>query len=173
MERNNRIPVTRLSRYYDEIDFDLELDMAREVIEEDANFTVVLYRIDRAHSNSDDIYGESASREIRYLAPAELKVLVNLNESKNETYSENGAVRYQDYGNLIFTVLNNQLVEKGVDISFGDIIGYSDREDNLKYFEVFNDGRINSDNKHTQFGYKSYFRTVSCVVVDPDQFNGI
>jgi hypothetical protein len=173
MERKNRIPITRLSRYYDEVDFDLELDMAREVIEEDANFTVVLYRIDKTNSNNDDVYGESESREIRFEPPVELKVLINLQEAENKSYAENGSLRYQEYGNLVFTVLNKQLVDKGVDISYGDIIGYSDRESNLKYFEVFNDGKINSDNLHTQFGYKSYFRTISCVVVDPDQFNGI
>jgi formylmethanofuran dehydrogenase subunit E len=94
-------------------------------------------------------------------------------KSENKSYSENGSLRYQDYGNLTFTILNKQLNDKGVDISYGDIIGYSDRESNLKYFEVFDDGKINSDNAHTQFGYKSYYRTVSCVTVDPDQFNGI
>ncbi len=173
MERKNRIPVTRLSRYYDEIDFELELDMAKEVIEEDANFTVVLYRVDMVNSNNDDVYGESNSREIRFLPPVELKVLLNISESDNKSYGENGSLRYQEYGNLTFTILTKQLKNKGIDINYGDIIGYSDREDNLKYFEVFNDGKINSDNAHTQFGYKSYYRTISCVVVDPDQFNGI
>lgn len=173
MERKNRIPITRLSRFYDEKDFDLELDMARELIEEDANFTVVLYRIDKINSNSDDIYGESEAREVRFHPPVELKVLLKLDQAENKSYGENGSLRYQEYGNLTFTVLNKQLEEKGVDISYGDIIGYSDRENNLKYFEVFDDGKINSDNAHTQFGYKSYFRSISCVVVDPDQFNGM
>lgn len=173
MNRNNKIPITRLSRYYDEIDFELDLDMAREVIEEDANFTVVLYRIDKVNSNNDDVYGESESREIRFLPPIELKVLPKLNESENKNYGENGSLRYQEYGNLDFTILNKQLELKGVDINYGDIVAYSDREDNLKYFEVFNDGKINSDNAKTQFGYKSFYRQINCVVVDPDQFNGI
>lgn len=172
MERKNRLPITRLSRFYDEKDFDLELDMAREVIEEDANFTIVLYRIDKVNSNNDDVYGESEAREVRFLPPVELKVLLSLEQADNKSYVE-GRLRYQEYGNLSFTVLNKQLDEKGVDISYGDIVGYSDRENNLKYFEVFNDGKINSDNAHTQFGYKSYFRTISCVTVDPNQFNGI
>jgi hypothetical protein len=172
MERKNRIPITRLSRFYDEKDFDLELDMAREVIEEDANFTIVLYRIDKVNSNNDDVYGESEAREVRFLPPVELKVLLSLEQADNKSYAE-GRLRYQEYGNLSFTVLNKQLDEKGVDISYGDIVGYSDRENNLKYFEVFDDGKINSDNAHTQFGYKSYFRTISCVTADPDQFNGI
>ena len=46
MERKTRIPNTRLNRFYDEEDFQLELDMATELIEGDMNFTVVLFRVD-------------------------------------------------------------------------------------------------------------------------------
>lgn len=173
MERKNRIPNTRLTNFYDDKDFEMELDMATELIEYDANFTVVLYRIDKINSNNDDVYGESEAREIRFLPPVELKVLLNLVEAENKNYASNGSLRYQDYGNLTFTVLTKQLQEKGVEISYGDIIGYSDREDNLKYFEVFNDGKINSDNTHTHFGFRSFYRTIECTVIDPDQFNGI
>ena len=35
-----------------------------------------------------------------------------------------------------------ELEEKRTDVSYGDIIGYSESEDNLRYFEVVNDGRI-------------------------------
>jgi hypothetical protein len=173
MERKNRIPNTRLNRFYDDTDFDLEIDMASELIEGDANFTVVLYRIDRNHSNSNDIYGESDAKDIRFLPPVELKVLLSISEAENKNYGDNGALRYQEYGNLTFNILNKQLEDKQVEISYGDIVGYSDREDNLKYFEVFDDGKINSDNAHTQYGYKSFFTTIKCVTVDPDQFNGI
>jgi hypothetical protein len=173
MERKNRIPITRLSRYYDEVDFEFDIEMAREIIEEDANFTIILFRIDKVNSNNDDIYGESESKEIRFHPPVELKVLLKINKAENKSYGENGSLRYQEYGNLIFNILNKQLEERQIDISYGDIVGYSDREDNFKYFEVYDDGKINSDNEHTQYGYKSYFRTISCTVVDPDQFDGI
>ena len=173
MERKNRIPNTRLNRFYDDTDFDLEIDMASELIEGDANFTVVLYRIDRKHSNSSDIYGESNAKDTRFLPPVELKVLLSISEAENKTYGDVGTLRYQEYGNLTFNILNKQLEDKNIEISYGDIVGYFDREDNLKYFEVFDDGKINADNAHTQYGYKSFFTTVKCVTVDPDQFNGI
>jgi hypothetical protein len=147
--------------------------MASELIEGDANFTVVLYRIDRKHSNSSDIYGESNAKDTRFLPPVELKVLLSISEAENKTYGDVGTLRYQEYGNLTFNILNKQLEDKNIEISYGDIVGYSDREDNLKYFEVFDDGKINADNAHTQYGYKSFFTTVKCVTVDPDQFNGI
>jgi hypothetical protein len=173
MERKNRIPITRLSRYYDDVDYQFDLDMAMEVINEDANFRVVLYRIDRVNSNNDDVYGESESRETRFLSPVELNVLPKLEDAENKTYGANGSLRYQEYGNLVFTVLNKELDDKGVEVSYGDIIGYSASENDMKYFEVFDDGEINVDNESTMYGFRSYFTTIKCVPVDPNQFNGL
>lgn len=172
MDRKNRIPINRLSRYYDDTDFNMELDMAEEVINEDANFKVVIYRIDRAHSNTD-IYGESEAREVRFLPPVELFVLPTLEDAENKSYEKSGKLKVQEYGNFNFTILNRQMTEKGVDINYGDIVGYADSETNMKYYEVHDDGRINADNESTHFGYKSYFSTIKCVTVDPNQFNGI
>jgi len=60
----------------------------------------------------------------------------------------------------------NTLVQKII-----DYIGYSDREDNIKYFTVTNDGKIFSDNAHTRLGYKGYYRTITCVTTDANEFN--
>ncbi len=173
MERKTRIPNTKLNRFYDEEDFRLELDMATELIEGDMNFTVVLFRIDRDNTQVDDVYWESNPRDIRFKAPVELKVILNLQNGENKSYSPNGNLRYQDYGNLEFTVLQKQLDEKGVEISYGDMVGYSDRQDNFKYFSVFDDDTINTDNASSQFGYSGYFRRIKCTNVDPNIFNGI
>lgn len=172
MERKTRIPITRLSRYYDDSDFEMELEMAREVIEDDAGFKIVLFRVDKTHSNSD-IYGESNKREIRFHPPIELYVTPLLDDAENKNYGENGTMKYQEYGNFTFTILNKQMEEKNIDINYGDLVGYALSENNLKYFEVFDDGRINEDNKSTQFGFKSIFSKIKCVTVDPNQFNGI
>lgn len=173
MERKNRIPITRLSRYYDDLDFRFDLDAAEELINEDAGFTVVLYRIDRNHSNIDDVYGESETRDIRFLAPVELRVIPKLEDAENKTYGGNGTLRYQEYGNFIFDILNKEMDDKGVVISYGDIVGYSANETDLKYFEVYDDGKINVDNESTIYGFRSYFSTIRCVTIDPNKFNGI
>ena len=101
--------ITRLSRYYDNVDFQYDLEAAEEIINEDAGFTVVLFRIDRNHSNIDDIYGESDTRDIRFLAPVELRVILKLEDAENKTYGDNGSLRYQEHGNLIFDILNKEL----------------------------------------------------------------
>jgi len=171
MSDNKRRPITRVNKFYDYVDFGLENGMAREYMEGDLNFTVVLFRVDRIKSQTDETYGEPDVEEIKFHPPIELKVRPNLEPSENNTYSE-GYGRYEDYGNFTFTVFVDHLNELGVDIGYGDYIGYSDREDNIKYFTVSNDGKINSDNAKTRLGYKAYYRTITCVTADPDEFNG-
>jgi hypothetical protein len=165
-----RYPISRLSKFYDELDFSLENEMAREFIEGDLNFTVVLFQVDRIKSQTDSVWGESESNEIKFLPPMELKVRPLLDEAKQSTYSDSYA-QYLEYGNFKFTVFNDHLEEMGVDIRYGDYIGYVDKDENIKYFTVTNDGRINSDNAHTRLGYKSYYRTVVCTNADVNEFN--
>lgn len=167
---SKKFPISRLHRFYDEVDFGLENEMAREFVEGDLNFTVVLFKVDRIKSQTDDVYGESDANEILFHPPKEIKVRPLLEGSASEAYSD-GYLRYEDYGNFIFTVFVDHLKELNTDIDYGDYIGYADREDNIKYFTVTNDGKINSDNTHTRLGYKGYYRTITCVTADPNEFN--
>jgi hypothetical protein len=171
MSSKKRLPINRMGKFYDYLDFGLENEMAREFVEGDLNFTVILFRVDRIKSQTEDVYGESDVEEIKFHPPVELKVRPSLDESESKSYSE-GYGRYEDYGNLTFTIFDDQLKELGVDITYGDYIGYPDKEDNIKYFTVVNDGRINSDNQKTRVGYKSYYRKITCVTADPDEFKG-
>jgi hypothetical protein len=168
---DKKFPINRMNKFYDDSDFSLENDMAREFLEGDLNIVVVLFQVDKIETekSGDDLYGEVAGDKVKFLPPKELSVRIVLEQAGNESYSE-GSVRYQDYGNLTFTIFTDHLKELGADISYGDYIGYADSEDNIKYFTVTNDGRINSDNAHTRVGYKSYYRTVNCTTADPDEF---
>lgn len=166
-----KLPINRMSKFYDNLDFGLENSMSREYLEGDINFVVILFRVDKLKSQTDDTYGESDSNEIKFHPPVELKVRPVLEESESKDYSD-GYVRYEEYGNLSFTIFEEQLNELGVDISYGDYIGYPDREDNVKYFTVVNDGKINTDNTKTRVGFKAYYRKVTCVVADVNEFNG-
>lgn len=165
-----KFSINRLGSFYDEIDFGVENEMAREYLEGDLNFVVVLFQVDRTETQVDAVYGEAKSNEIRFKAPKELRVKLALEAAENKSYSA-GMNRILDYGNLTFHVFQEQLTELNCDISYGDYIGYADREDNIKYFTVTNDGKIFSDNAHTRLGYKGYYRTITCVTADSDEFN--
>jgi len=166
---NKRRPISRLHKFYDDIDFNMENEMAREFVEGDLNFTVVLFKVDRIKSQTDDVYGETSANEIKFHAPKEIKVRPLLDAPESNTYSE-GYGRYQDYGQFTFTVFVDHLTELNTDIDYGDYIGYPDFEDNIKYFTVTDDGKIFSDNAHTRVGYKGYYRTIKCVTADANEF---
>ena len=53
---NKKIPIKRNTKFFSGEDFDLELDFAKEYIEQDANQTIILYRVDLDKTKVNDIY---------------------------------------------------------------------------------------------------------------------
>lgn len=171
MAEKRKVPISRLSNVYDEFDFEMELDAAMEALEMDANFTILLFQIDREQTTTD-IYNETNYNEVIFKPPVEIIATISLDEADNKSEAE-GRVRRREYGNLTANILERELQNKKCDIRYGDVLAYQDIETNLKYFEVVDDGRVNSDNRHTVFGFKKYYRTVKAVTLDPDKFNGL
>ena len=171
---NSKItPITRINKFFSEEDFSLEIEMGREAIEGDGNFTLILYRVDREMSDSDTLYGEASKDGIRFFPPVELKVIPILAEPENKSYNSNTTNRYIIDGNLTFGIYSLQLKELNTEISYGDYIGYPVSENEIRYYVVTNDGIMNFDNKHTIMGYKGAFRTIQCVPTDSSEFRGV
>lgn len=76
-------------------------------------------------------------------------------------------------GNMRFSTYQKQLDELGIDIQFGDYLGYYETEDRVRYYTVNNDGRVVSDNKHNYAGYKPYYRTIMASAVVDNEFRGL
>ena len=72
------VPITRLGKFFGGEDYSLDIDMGEEWLIGDMNFTVVLYRIDRYKTKTDDVYGEVLEDGIQFMAPIELKGLVQV-----------------------------------------------------------------------------------------------
>jgi hypothetical protein len=173
MNNNKITPITRINKFFSEEDFNLEISMGREAIEGDGNFTIILYRVDREASASDNLYGEAPKDGIKYFAPVELKVVPIMDEAENKAYNGNGTLRYLQDGRFTFGIYDAQLIEAEAQISYGDYIGYPVTETEIRYFSVVNDGVKNYDNKHTIMGYKGAFRTVVCAPIDASEFRGV
>jgi len=170
---NKRItPITRINRFFSEEDFKAEIEFGREAIEGDGNFTIILYKVDRKMTESDNLYGEASKNGIRYFPPIELKVLPMMAEAENKAYNPSGSLRYIQDGQFTFSIYSEQLAELETSIDYGDYIGYPVTETNIRYFSVVNDGIKNYDNKHTIMGYKGAFHTVVCAPVDSSEFDG-
>jgi hypothetical protein len=85
MSEKKRWPITRVHKFYDDVDFNMENEMAREYMEGDLNFTIVLFRVDRIKSQTDSVYGESDVEEIKFHPPMEIKVKLNFSLIKKKT----------------------------------------------------------------------------------------
>jgi hypothetical protein len=168
----NKLPITRLSKFFSEDDFDLHITMGQEYLHGDLNMKLVLYRVDKIRSEIDDVYGEVGKDEIKFLPPVEFNCLIKVVEAENKAY-KTGLLRYLEPGNMIVSVYIKHLDDLKVDIRFGDYIGYPDSEKRIRYYTVVNDGKVTADNKHHHFGYKPSYRTIICVPTQENEFRGI
>lgn len=169
---DNKLPITRLSKFFSEEDFDLNITMGQEYLHGDINMKLVLYRVDRSNTDIDSVYAEVGRDEIKFFPPIEFNGLVKIDEPKNTSY-KTGLVRYNEPGNLTISVYIKHLEELGIDIRYGDFIGYPDAENKVRFYNVTNDGKVVSDNKHKMFGYKPHYRTIQCSYVQETTFRGV
>jgi hypothetical protein len=136
------------------------------------NFTVILYRIDRYKTKTDAVYGEVLEDGIQFLAPIELKGLVQV-LAPSHKFLGNSKINQVEPGNVRISIYLKHLEDLEIDINFGDYIGYYETENKVRYYVVNNDGRVTSDNKHTYAGYKPYYRTILASPVTENEFRGL
>jgi hypothetical protein len=166
------VPITRLGKFFGAEDYSLDIGMGEEWLLGDMNFTIVLYRIDRYKTKIDDVYGEVLEDGIQFLAPVELKGLVQIMAPTNKLLG-NSKVKQDEPGNMKFSIYQKTLDDMEVNIFMGDYIGYYESEDRVRYYTVIDDGLVKSDNKHTYGGYKPFYRTVTATWVSENEFIGI
>jgi len=166
------VPITRLGKFLGGEDYALDIGMGEEWLLGDMNFTIILYRIDRYKTKTDDVYGEVLQDGIQFLAPVELKGLVQVMAPQNKLIG-NSRIEQQEPGNMKFSIYQKTLDDMGVNIFMGDYIGYYETEDRVRYYTVVDDGIVKSDNKHTYGGYKPFYRTVTATYVSENEFRGI
>ena len=168
----NLVPITRLGKFFGGEDLALDISMGEQWLLGDMNFTVILYRIDRYKTKTDDVYGEVLEDGIQFLAPVELKGLVQVMAPTNK-FLGNSKVEQDEPGNMKFSIYQKTLDDLGVQIFMGDYIGYYETESRVRYYSVSNDGYVKSDNKHTYGGVKPFYRTIIATFVSENEFRGI
>ena len=166
------VPITRLGKFFGAEDYALDIGMGEEGLLGDMNFTVILYRIDRYKTKTDDVYGEVTEDGIQFMAPVELQGLVQVMAPSSKNYG-NSRVELQEPGNMKFSLYQKTLDELGVEIFQGDYLGYYETEDRVRYYVVSDDGYVRSDNKHTYGGYKPFYRSIVATYVSENEFRGI
>jgi hypothetical protein len=166
------VPITRLGKFFGGDDFNLEVEMGKEWLEGDMNFTVILYRVDKYKTKTDDVYGETVSDGVKFLPPVELKGYVKI-VAPTDAKIGNSKITQEEPGNMTFSVYQSLLNDLDVDIQYGDYLAYYETESRVRYYNVVNDGRVVSDNKHSYGGYRSFYRTILATFVNENEFKGI
>jgi hypothetical protein len=168
----NRVPITRLGKFFGENDFNLEVEMGQEWLVGDMNYTCVLYRVDKTKTKIDNVYGETVKDGIKFLPPVEFNAYVAIATPENKFLGSTKMDQVEP-GNITMSVYLKTLEELEIDIQFGDYVGYYDTESFVRYYTVVNDGRVTSDIKHTYKGYKPFYRTIIAAPVGPNEFRGL
>jgi len=166
------IPITRLGRFFGGEDYSLDIGMGQEWLEGDMNFTVILYRVDRYKTKTDDVYGEAVSDGIQFLPPVELKGYVQILTPTNQKVGQS-KVELEEPGNMKFSIYQKYLDDLQVDVAFGDYLGYYETETRVRYYSVSDDGRVVSANKNTYGGYRPFYRTIVATPVNQNEFRGL
>jgi hypothetical protein len=168
----NLVPISRLGKFFGGEDYALDIGMGEEWLIGDMNFTIILYRVDRNKTMTDDVYGEVLEDGIQFMAPVELKGLVQV-MAPSEKLLGSSKVIQKEPGNMKFSIYQKSLDDLEVEIFIGDYIGYYETESKVRYYTVVDDGYVKSDNKHTYGGYKPFYRTVVATFVSENEFKGI
>ena len=168
----NKVPITRIGKFFGAEDYNLDLSIGEEWLYGDMNFTLVLYRVDRLKTKTDDVYGETVKDGVKFLPPVEFKAFVQISAPENKNLG-NSKINQTEPGNIRISIYQRQLDELGIDINYGDYIGYYETENIVRYYTVNNDGRVISDNKHTYAGYKPFYRTITASAVIDNEFRGL
>jgi hypothetical protein len=169
---DNKLPITRLNKFFSQDDFDLNIQMGQEYLSGDINMTLVLYQVDRTKTDTDDVYAEVGKDQLRFHPPVEFNALVQIATSENKTYNS-GLLRFLEPGNMMISIYIKELEDLGIDIRFGDYVGYPESEDKIRFYTVSNDGKVVADGKHKMFGYKPHYRTIICVPTQDNEFRGV
>ena len=82
---NISTPINRNNLFYSEEDFEYEISIIMDYLEEDTNQTVVVYEVDRKNTNMNEIYQESNSN-IRFKIPREIPCLYEIKDAELRTF---------------------------------------------------------------------------------------
>lgn len=169
----NVIPIKTNTKFFSKEDYDFEVSLILEYLENDVQQSVVLYEVDLEKTNMNAVYKETQNGGIRFKTPKELTCLYEIEEAETRTFDKktNTGI-YSINGKLKIEVLQYTLDEQKCEIKRGDYIGVVVEPTKMVYFTVVDDGKVNHDNRHLLLGMKPVWRSIVCAPVDKNEFDG-
>ena len=103
-------PIKRNNKFFSGEDYNVQMDFAKEYMEQHANQTIILYQVDLEKTKVDDIYKEARKSDLRFKTPIELTCVYEIQDTQMKAYSETiSKGLYAKPGTIIFSVLLEEL----------------------------------------------------------------
>jgi hypothetical protein len=146
--------------YYNQKDYQVDLRMSKDYIDEDMGLFIYLFSINITASKKD-IYGESMPSEKEFAEPIKLNAFVSL--SKSETSKLGGPMLVNENIETVkFGVYLDELEKINLDPKKGDFILYDDNQ-TKRFFEINTITNITSSNQ--MYNYKPFFKEITSTYV--------
>lgn len=149
--------------------FDLDVMYGRNYLQTDNSQEVVIHKINILESKSHNLYGQTKTKDKKFMPPVRIKVMINVEESRQENYGGNpSGIARDDSGNISFGVYLRELEEKQIEIDRGDIIEYNMSGEKKRYYEVESANNVTDETNKTIGGFKPYWKKITGVPVKED-----
>lgn len=164
MARKKPQPATR-SGSFSEKDYRNEERALRAYWEKEVGFSIRLFRMDTVKSMTKNLYGETKSKDKKFLPAVSLTPSFNIGKSTNKFLSGSGIGKEQ-YETFEFNLFISEMEEKGVVINKGDFVLFNDGQA-IRPFEISTASQINTSN--TIGGFRPFYRSFNAVLVSDDK----
>ncbi len=148
------------STFYNQKDFETDIRMSKEYINEDMGLSIYLFSINITESKKD-IYGESMPSEKEFLEPIKLSAFVSINKSEFSKLGNN-MVANENMETVKFGIYLDEIEKLNLDPKKGDFILYDDNQ-TKRFFEVNTITNITTNNQ--MYNYKPFFKEVTSTYV--------
>lgn len=176
MDNNNKInefeiygEPTSVPRFVNDLGFDFEIALGRDYVEREVGMEVLYYEIESAKTEKSEIYGTRKNSPIVHKPSKKIKCIVNLDDPKQEEIAD-GGLKKDYYGYMEIHVYQQHLNENNITVKLGDIVGYRTGTNEVRYFTIYNPDYIDTSNKKSFYGVKSFARIILARQLDKNEF---
>lgn len=146
--------------YYNQRDFQVDLRMSKDYIDEDMGLHIYLFSINITASKKD-IYGESMPSEKEFAEPVRLNAFVSLTKSETSKLGNNMLIN-ETMESVKFGIFLDELEKTEVDPKKGDFVLYDDNQ-TKRFYEINTITNITSSNQ--MYNYKPFFKEITASYV--------
>jgi len=146
--------------FYNQKDFEADIKMSKDYIDEDMSLSVLLFQISITNSQKD-IYGESMPNEKEFLDPVKLSVWISIPPSE-KTKIGGSMLLNENVETVKLGVYIDELDKLGIDIKRGDFILFDDN-DTKRFYEINTITNFTTSNQ--MYNYKAFYNDITATYV--------